>query len=391
MNLSSIQRRALLKIAVDLVKSDCQIHSDEIIALRKIQEECKVDADEIELIHYLTLQEAIDVLSSLDEDSKLKLLRQLENLIKVDNNVDFHENLLLSSIKLCFTDSKEAKIISVPDAYVDCNLHQIVYLEHRYCDDAHRVLDDKYDYMMLSNIFSNCQMQLFYLPKVIQFFLDCEREKNVKLLRQSISYIVPSSGLKDQKDFNNLLQQMDIVKFTKLVETQSNILPEQIGMDAFLMVALQDTIVLDDDANRHRNRDYLCINAATSLKSNVIKLVELMQSSSSSINYFGYYRFLFDLLNADLRLMSTILINQKNEFVLPDLGNTTIEFKSAPQAKTFYLLLLYYPYGISQSLWNSAEELCGELADRKWINMMDLKIFLMNSRDEVASLIFNII
>lgn len=391
MKLSSLQCRALLKIAVDLVKSDYQIHSDEIVALQKIQEECKLDVDETEWIHYLTLQEAIDVLSSLDEDTKLKLLQQLENLIKIDNDVDFHENLLLSSIKLCLTIPKEAKIISVPNAYVECDSHQIVYLEHQCCDDAHRVLDDKYDYVMISNILSSCKMQLFYLPKVVQFLLDGEREQNVKLLRQSVAYVVPSSYSKDQNDFNNLLQQMDVVKFTKLVETQSNILPEQIGMDAFFMVTLQDTFVLDDDANRLRNRDYLCINAATSLKSNVMKLVELMQSPNYSISFFGYYRFLFDFLNADLRLMSTILINHNNDFVLPDLGDTIVEFKSAPQAKTFYLLLLYYPYGITQSLWNSADELCGKLAVRMWIDIMDLKIFLMNSKDEVASLIYNIL
>ena len=64
MKLSTIQSRALFKIAVDLVKSDSQIHCDEIAELQKLQENFNLDIDETEMIHYLTLQDAISILSS---------------------------------------------------------------------------------------------------------------------------------------------------------------------------------------------------------------------------------------------------------------------------------------------------------------------------------------
>jgi uncharacterized tellurite resistance protein B-like protein len=57
MKLSSIQRRALFKIAVDLVKSDSQIHCDEIAALQRIQEDFDLDIDtEIEKVTVLPIQ-----------------------------------------------------------------------------------------------------------------------------------------------------------------------------------------------------------------------------------------------------------------------------------------------------------------------------------------------
>ena len=208
-------------------------------------------------------------------------------------------------------------------------------------------------------------MQLFYLPHVMQLLSEGDADKTTKVLRKSIEYIVPFSHTNTTTgQFRNSLQEMDVVRFTKLVETQANIRPEQIGMDAFLMIALQDSFVLDDEENRHRTRDFLCINVTTSLKSKVLQLVEQMQSSSVSINYYGYYRLLFDFLNADVRLMSKILINHHWDFVLPDLGNQYVRFKSAPQAKTFYLLLVYYKKGIAQSLWNASKELCKQLAER---------------------------
>ena len=391
MKLSTIQSRALFKIAVDLVKSDSQIHCDEIAELQKLQENFNLDIDETEMIHYLTLQDAISILSSLDDDSKRNVLKLLENLIKVDNDVDFHESLLLCGIKLCLINPIDSKIISSQNLNFDCDQHQIVYLEHQFCSDAHAVLDDKYDYLMLSNILSNCQMQLFYLPHVMQLLSEGDADKTTKVLRKSIEYIVPFSHTNTTGQFRNSLQEMDVVRFTKLVETQANIRPEQIGMDAFLMVALQDSFVLDDEENRHRTRDFLCINVTISLKSKVLQLVEQMQSSSVSINYYGYYRLLFDFLNADVRLMSKILINHHLDFVLPDLGNQYVRFKSAPQAKTFYLLLVYYNKGIAQSLWNASKELCNQLAERKWVDTLDLKIALTRQTNPPANLVYNII
>lgn len=391
MKLSSIQRRALFKIAVDLVKSDSQIHCDEIAALQKIQEDFGLDMDETEMIHYLTLQESISVLSSLDDNSKRTLLQRLENLIKVDNDIDFHESLLLSGITLSLINPCDAKIVSSQNPNIDCDQHQIIYLEHLHCDQAHAVLDDKYDYLMLSNILSNCQMQLFYLPHILQLLAEGDAERTTDILKKSIEYIVPSAHVNTVEHFRNSLQEMDVVKFTKLVETQANIRPEQIGMDAFLMIALQDTFVLDDDDNHQRTRDYLCINVTTSVKSKVLKLVEKMQTSSLSINYYGYYRLLFDFLNADVRLMSKIVIDRHFDFVLQDLKEQRITFKSAPQAKTFYVLLVYYAKGITQSLWSAAEELCKQLSERKWIDILDLKITLTRQGDEPSVLIYNII
>jgi len=391
MNLSSIQRRALFKIAVDLVKSDNQIHCNEIVTLQKIQEVYGLDTEETDMIHYLTLQESIEILASLSIDEKQKILLTLENLITVDNNIDFHEKLLLSGVRLHLLNSNDAKIISCQDGDMDCDAHQIVYLEHTYCDEAHTVLDDKYDYMMLSNVLSNSQMQFFYLPKVIQLLLEGNIDRTTNILKKSIEYLVPSAHVDNLEYFRDSLQNMDVVKFTKLVETQANIRPEQVGMEAFLMISLQDSFILDDDAMHHRMRDYLCINATNKLKSIVLKLVELMQTPNISINYYGYYRLLFDFLNTDVHLMSKILIDNNYNFVLSDIGGDLITFKSAPQAKTLYLLLIYYNKGITQSLWNTAENLGKELVSRTWEDILHLKTFLSRQGDEAACLIYNII
>ena len=68
--LTEIQKRALFKLAVDLVKADKQIHRDEVALLDRLQRTCGIDAGDLEFIHYISLQQAINCLKGLSERDK---------------------------------------------------------------------------------------------------------------------------------------------------------------------------------------------------------------------------------------------------------------------------------------------------------------------------------
>ncbi len=57
--LTAMQKRAAMKIAVDLAKADRQIHGSEVALLNDCQRELGLTDDELEMIHYLSLQDCI--------------------------------------------------------------------------------------------------------------------------------------------------------------------------------------------------------------------------------------------------------------------------------------------------------------------------------------------
>lgn len=68
-NLGGTQRRAVMKLAVELVKADDRIHSKEVAVLDELQSMLGLEQEELDLIHYLSLENAVECLNDLDEDS----------------------------------------------------------------------------------------------------------------------------------------------------------------------------------------------------------------------------------------------------------------------------------------------------------------------------------
>lgn len=394
MLLTPVQNRALFKLAVDLVKADDQIHYDEMTTLHQLQKQCKIQAEEIELIHYITIQDAIDTLSVLEYEEQQQVINILSNIVSVDNDIDYRENLMLGAIKLCLHHPNAFKIISTQDANIDCDFHQMVYLEHEHCHNARALFDDPYHNMVLTNALAKSKVQLFYLPRILEQIRSNSLSSGTFLqtLQQSINYIVPSLNTTGLDRLNQALQEMDVIGFTKLVETQLHIHPEAIPMSAFLMIMVQDSCVFDDDNISHRNRDFLCIDMTSEPKNLITAFIEHMQQNQQAISYHGYYRVLFDFLNSRAPIMSTILLKRNYDFILQDIGQVEVNFKSAPQAKTLYLLFLFYAKrGLSQSICIQSQQLCDELQQQDIADLLELKHYLLHQKTDAALLVYNIL
>ena len=130
--LSDFQKRAFFKLAVELVKADNRIHSKEINVLDSLNMQLGISQEEIDLIHYMTIQEAVTVFSELPENETESILRTLQNIMLADNDIDFGENILLTSVVMSIQkNSREwCRIISTPESDVEVMPHQIIYLSH---------------------------------------------------------------------------------------------------------------------------------------------------------------------------------------------------------------------------------------------------------------------
>lgn len=160
-DLSATQRRAVMKLAVELVKADDRIHSKEVAVLDKLQSGLGLDQEELDLTHYLSLESAVDCLKNLEEEPTRRIINLFNEIMCSDNDIDFEENLLLLSISMsCDSGSRDwCRILSADAAESEAPEKQIVFLEGQTSEAAHLVLDDKYDNLLISKAFGDIGFQ----------------------------------------------------------------------------------------------------------------------------------------------------------------------------------------------------------------------------------------
>ena len=362
-NLNGTQRRAVMKLAVELVKADDRIHSKEVSVLDELQSNLRLEQSELDLIHYLSLESAVDCLKNLDEQSTKTIINLFNEIMRSDNDIDFEENLLLSSISMsCDNDSRDwCGIISAEVPESEVPERQIVFLESKTSEAAHLVLDDKYDNLLISKAFSDIGIELFYLPDILrEFCRHLEGDDKFGLLKRSMEYLVPAGDKVRSGNLKKSLASLDTRTFYHLILSRFNIAPDRIPYQVFLLIKIRDSHILDDSDTMRRTVDFLCIDLSFEVKKRILTFVSRFDEKRDLLSYKGYYKFLYDYLSAEAKFTNPISINSKGDFTLE--SGDTIRFKSAPQAKTFYLLLLSRgDKGISQADFNKAVSFLKEL------------------------------
>ncbi|MBQ9138502.1 MAG: hypothetical protein IJX65_07705 [Alistipes sp.] len=402
--LTDVQKRALFKLAVDLVKADKQIHKDEVSLLDRLQRACGIGVSDLEFIHYISLQQAISCLSTLSEQSKQQALEVLSSIVGADSDIDSRESMLLTAIRLALEEQSQGwcTVVSTSDIDAECSAEQIIYLEREQCSGVHSVLSDKYDYLLLTKALNDVGLQLFYLPNVVA---ELERrwddsegaEGDFDFLRRSMEFIVPVGDRVRLSDLNNTLGGLDTKTFYKIVCSRYNIEPNRIPYQGFLMVKIEDNYLLEDDGRLVKMVDFLCIDISEQVKQRILHFVRLLEQNVNLISYEGYYRILYDYLSSEAKIASSLLIDRKGELRLVDIDNMALRFESAPQAKSLYLLLMFYgKVGVPQSCFeqalgylNNAEIL--ESINSDIFSLERLKQTLLAYRSDWAYLIYNLI
>lgn len=347
--MSPVQKRAVFKLAVDLAKADKQIHGNEVALLSSLQGELGLGREELDMVHYMSLQEALTALRPLGEEERESVVRTLETMVGVDVDVDRREQVLFGSIKMVLSSESSSwvDVVSVNGSDADCTSEQIVYLEKSRCDSARGVLDDRFENLLISKALNDVGLQMFYLPQIKQRI-------DVGLLQRSMSYILPSSELADPDDIKESLSKTSSVAFFNAFCSAYRISPGQVGFDAFLALKIQEGEILNDEGRLSRSMDFLCIDVTSELKKRITHFVTQIEAPDSTLSYDGYYRLLYDHLSTATSTVSSVLIDSRFDFYLKDLGDQKLKFESAAQAKTLYLLFLRYGVrGISQDTFES--------------------------------------
>ena len=358
-SLTPIQKRALLKIAIELVKADNKIHSKEVSVLNGLQERLGLPQEELDLIHYIPLSDAVSVIGQMEGPEVKAALAIFNNIMRVDSDIDFEENLLYAAVTTsCLPESSAwASVLSVPDLDVDLSDRQIVFLEKSYSEGAHRVLDDKYDNLLISKAFGDIGLNLFYLPNVLDDLGLVGDDPNGRfgLLQKSMGYLMPAGDMIKIDGLKESLGSFDSERFFKVVISRFGLSPEVFPFQAFLLIKIRNGVVLDDENAMHHSTEFFCLDISSDVKHRILSFVSLFGDDSYLLPYEGYYRILFDYYSSESKMNSEVCLDRDFHFTLPSFGGKRIQFESSPQATTLYLLLLKYGQdGIDQNTFQSA-------------------------------------
>lgn len=371
---SPVQKRAILKIAIELVKADNRIHTKEISILDRLQDQLSLSQEELDIVHYTSLADAVAVVRSMEQSDVDSVLGLISSIMKSDNDVDFDENMLFAAVTMsCHPASRDwSCILSVPGMDVDIPGRQIVFLEKSFSEEAHRVLDDKYDNLLISKAFGDIGLDLFYLPNIIHElgFHGQDASDKFGLLKKSMSYLMPAGDKLKVEKLRESLSNFHSEDFFRVVASRLGLEPGFFPYNAFLLIKLRESIVFDDDDSRHNTADFFCLDISHEVKHRILSFVSLFGDSSYLLPYDGYYRILFEHFSSESKINSEISLNGELDFSLPGLDGRHIVFESSPQARTLYLLLLKYGRsGISQDVFNAAVQ---------YLETVDVKPFILN-------------
>ena len=169
LDLSYIHKLSVLRLAVDLIKADNQIFGEEVEALTRIHQQFGLSQQDIDGIHYITLQQAVEALKDIDVEATEMIISLLNDVMCVDNDIDYDENILLTSVKMSIAQTSKSwcNVISATNVMDETSQKQIMYLEDAPSEAAHKVFDDKYDRLLITKAFNDLGLDFFYLPDAI--------------------------------------------------------------------------------------------------------------------------------------------------------------------------------------------------------------------------------
>lgn len=340
--LKSFQKRAIVKVAIELVKADNLIHFREVGLLDSLCDKLGLKQEDVESVHYLTLESAIRSICGIPSAERRMLYDFYSTIVRVDDDIAFDERLLLSSLFLSFNDgSREwCRLISIPDSLPEFSQRQIVYLEKKQCDCVHTLFADKYELLLISKAFEDAGFDFFYLPRVLkELKADGEGSDRFSLLAHAMGYMVPVDRKASAKNIESALSALDTQLLYRLILSKYEIDPDYFKFDSFLLVKIKDSNIFNDAGNASAVSDFLCIDISSNIKERVLTFLSYFDSSKSLISYEGCYKFLFDYLCSESQITEPLVIHPDGAFTL---GAQVVSFESAPQAKTLYLTLLQY-------------------------------------------------
>lgn len=340
----AIERAAVARILIDLIKADKVIDSREMDLYRQLKSKYSISQkDEVEA-YSLTLSKAINVLKEMEASDVAELLQVFEKMTMSDAFCAREEALLLLALSLCLReDDPECDIISTVIEEPWFDERQVLYIESHHAKDVNFSIQK--DLRAISRELKLCGLEFVYLPRILHHYITTPKT----LLMDVVSMLSPSLS---QSAVAGLLTKIKLFKtdtfcieqlhhklgFTELADTPPALLmrvsQSKVGNEVFtnfLRVELNADVL----ATIQNIVDmFLSYNGSDRI------IVSHKKDEKGSFLYNGFYRQIFEILLLQKSIECHLLvdfIHGKISFPEIDITLSGIHRKE----KALYTLFIY--------------------------------------------------
>ena len=185
--MKAIERAAIARVLIDLIKADKVIDSREMDLYRNLKSQFSINRkDEIEA-YSLTLSKAVHILKEMDTRVISDLLGTFEDMTVSDGFCAREEALLMLMLHFCLNSSElDCDVIStvIEEAWFD--ERQVLYVESHHAKEVNFGISS--NHRAISRELKLCGLDFVYLPQIVHHYITTPKE----LLNEVVAMLSPS-------------------------------------------------------------------------------------------------------------------------------------------------------------------------------------------------------
>lgn len=339
-----LQRAAITRVLIDLIKADMVIDSREMELYDRLKKKYSIGREDEISAYSMTMHDAIEQIRYLKSEDLEELLSVFEDMTMSDGFCAREEALLVTMLKLCLSGTDPyCDVISVviEDNWFD--ERQVLYVESRHDKAVNYAIQQ--EYRAISKELKLCGLEFIYLPHILHHYVSTSRE----MLHNVVSMLSPM--LTDDA-ISGLLTKIKLFKtYTFCIEQ----LHHKLGFET--LDETDPALMLRINQSRVGPKVYtnfLRIELDTDVKETVIRFVDTFLEYNGSDRiiishksdeagkflYSGFYRQLFEILLLQKSVECNMLIDfVKGNFTFPEIGLTLTGIHR--REKAMYVLFIY--------------------------------------------------
>ncbi|MCH5345800.1 MAG: hypothetical protein J1E63_01745 [Muribaculaceae bacterium] len=185
--MKAIERAAVTRVLIDLIKADKVIDSREMDLYRELKNRFAITRDDEKEAFGMTLSKAIAVIKAMKPDEVVELMGIFEDMTVSDSFCAREEALLMLMLHFCLSvDSLDCDVIStvIQESWFD--ERQVLYVESHHAKDINFAIST--NLRAISRELKLCGLDFVYLPQVVHHYITTPRQ----LLNEVVTMLSPT-------------------------------------------------------------------------------------------------------------------------------------------------------------------------------------------------------
>lgn len=349
----SLEKTAIVRIFVDLIKADRIIDTGEMVFYEEMREKYNFSQDNEVAAMSMSFSDAISVLKESDKRTRDGVLADCANATVSDGFCAHSEALLLISLMqtLGGDESEEAKVISIPQKSFSVDDSTVLYVESKFDEEMNRQIISDYRHAYKEFLFSG--FHFVYIPNVIQHY----KETDGRIFRRMISFLAPSFSVEGVENVTDGLLGMTTESFCKDILCNRLNIEELRSVNPSLLIKIGNNYVGDVEYS-----NFLCVEIEdgflqfvntfvdkfSSMLNSDTLTVPVGEEANNQYLYYGFYKQLLDIFLVRTNIRSRIVIDPiREEILLLDIDQKLNGLSRRDKAMYVLFLILMKKKGFS--------------------------------------------